>query len=660
MSRISLLLLCLVLASSRSAAAQTIAPPDLSSKRPAILEGFRRAERGALSVQDVARIADHPLRGWVEATALRRRITTAGTGEVRDALRRHDGTPAADWLRDGWLVELARRGDWRGFREDFRGAEGAELRCADLAARHAVGATDAQWIADGKALWLTGTTLPKTCDTPFAALQSLGHIDAAARWQRIMLAADEGQTGLMRFLAGGLPPADAARAKDYADFIDAPHGRAANWPKDARSRVVAAEGLARLAKRSPDAAETQLAILVPALGLDEAQRGQVLYEVALWTVASYLPKSAQRLAAVPAAAYDERLHEWRVREAMSRRDDAGAVRALEAMPAKQRADPRWQYYEARLRERLGQIDAAKALYAQSARTATFHGFLAADRLGQPYSLCPLEPSADATLRRRVAGDLGLVRAIELYRLDRPGLAVREWAALLKRLDDAERYVAIDFAQRAGWHDRAVFTIGTEPDDLRYYSLRFPLHHDTTLRHEARRNAIDPAWVAAQTRAESAWMPRARSPANAMGLMQLLPTTAERTARRLGRAWSGAGSLYDPVTNLALGIAHLRHELDQHGGSAYQAIAAYNAGPVPVARWNRDRPGFDPDFWIETVTYKETRDYVARVLAFSVIYDWRLDGKAVPVGERMLGRTVAVDSPKRRPFVCPAPEPVSRP
>src|SRR5690606_9029287 len=160
--------------------------------------------------------------------------------------------------------------------------------------------------------------------------------------------------------------------------------------------------------------------------------------------------------------------------------------------------------------------------------------------------------------------------------------------------------------------------------------------------------------AAQTRAESAWMPRARSHADARGLMRLLPSTAQRTARRLGLPWSGAASLYDPDTNLKLGIAHLRHELDAHGGIAYQAIAAYNSGPAPVARWNRDRPAFDPDFWIETVTYRETREYVARVLAFSVIYDWRLDGRAVPVGERMAGRTLPADSPQRRGFACPLP------
>nr|WP_227978001.1 transglycosylase SLT domain-containing protein [Arenimonas daejeonensis] len=539
----------LLLLGSSSASGADPAPPDLSRQRTAILEAFRVAEHGPLSVQDRARIADHPLLGWVEASALRRRLAAASVREVRDVLKAHDGEPAADWLREAWLLELAKRRDWVNFRADYRGGESPELRCADLAARLATGATDAGWIADGQALWLSPRALPASCDLPFKSLEGLGKLGHDLRWQRIDLAAAEGQTGLMRFLAAGLSTAEAARARDYADFIDAPHARASGWPKDARSRAVAAEGLARLARRSPDAAEAQLATLAPALGLDEAQRGKVLYQIALWTVASYLPRAEQRLAAVPASAYDERLHEWRVREAMNRRDDAGAVRALEAMPPAQRNDPRWQYFEARLRERLGQNDAAKALYRQSANTATFHGFLAADRLAQPYTLCPLEPSKDPALRQRVADEPGLARALELYTLDKPGLAAREWAALLETLDTQERYVAIHFAQQADWHDRAVFTIGTTPEDLRQYRLRFPLHHETTLRRESRKNAIDPAWVAAQTRAESAFMPRARSHANALGLMQVLPSTGQRTAKRLGLPWGGAASLYDPETNL---------------------------------------------------------------------------------------------------------------
>ena len=101
------------------------------------------------------------------------------------------------------------------------------MRCAHLAARLATGATDAAWIADGKALWLTPESLPASCDTPFASLQSLGHIDQDLRWQRIERALLAGQTGLANFLARGLPAAGQGQVKDYAGFIDAPHAGAA-------------------------------------------------------------------------------------------------------------------------------------------------------------------------------------------------------------------------------------------------------------------------------------------------------------------------------------------------------------------------------------------------------------------------------------------------
>jgi soluble lytic murein transglycosylase len=98
---------------------------------------------------------------------------------------------------------------------------------------------------------------------------------------------------------------------------------------------------------------------------------------------------------------------------------------------------------------------------------------------------------------------------------------------------------------------------------------------------------------------------------------------------------------------------MRQMLDRHGGKAYLAIAAYNAGPAPAERWRAARGHLDPDFFIESIPYKETREYVARVLAFSVVYDWRLNGNAAPLSERMRGRLVA-DPKQRRPFACPVP------
>jgi len=147
------------------------------------------------------------------------------------------------------------------------------------------------------------------------------------------------------------------------------------------------------------------------------------------------------------------------------------------------------------------------------------------------------------------------------------------------------------------------------------------------------------------------MAEAHSAANARGLMQLVPATGKALARELGVHWGGAATLFQPLTNITLGTAYLRAMLDRFGGEPVLATVAYNAGPTPATRWRDERPRADIDLWIETIPYKETRDYVARVFAFSVIYDWRLNGDALPLSARLAGGTDAASAP-RRGFACP--------
>lgn len=614
------------------------------------------AERGQFDAAQYAQLNRDPLYGWIEYAALRRNIDTLPATQAQAFLTRYQGQPVAEAFREIWLPAAARRQDWPAFRAAWSPSiKDNTLRCAELNARQATGAADAQWTKDAQALWRTGKALPGECEAVFAVLAAKGGLPPALRWERLDLAAAEWQPAVMRAAARGLPANDATLANDYAAFMEAVHARALNWPKTPRSRMVASQGLARLAKSTPIAAEMQLPKYAAALGFSEAERARVLYQAALWTVASYEPDSARRLNAVPESAYDERLHEWRVREAMSRGDRPAALAAIRKMGAKQRGESRWVYFEARLSELAGDKAGAQALYRNAARKPEFHGFLAADRIDQPYALCPWQPN-DASAKPGVARDPAMVRAMALYRIERSGWAQREWDDALTRFDDRQRRAAVAVAQDNGWFDRAVFALGTyggrnRPDELSLYQLRFPLHHDTAIRREAARHALDPAWVAAEIRAESIFNPRARSSANAMGLMQLLPATAAATARRIGLPWGGADSLYDADTNIALGTAYLRQMEDKYG-QTYVAIAAYNAGPTPTARWQAQRPGFEPEFWIETISYKETREYVARVLAFSVIYDWRLNGDALTLSDRMRG----THSGKRKRFACPLAEP----
>jgi soluble lytic murein transglycosylase len=652
---------------SGNACAQAAAPPPRAANAPATIAqpdaalraAFDAAGRGTLDAATLSSHRNHPLSGWLEYAALRRDLATLPTDHGGAFLARHRGQPVAEAFRADWLAALAKRQEWAAFLSAWSDRiEQPALRCAQLEARRALGRTDERWTHDAQALWRSsGKSLPDACDPTFAQLATQGSLSPALRWERIELAAAEGQSAVIRAIARGLEGDDAMLANAYAAFIDAPVAEVDSWPKTARSRLVASHGLAKLAKSTPDRAEALLPGIAASLGFNEEERGRVLHPIALWTVASYLPDSARRLAAVPLSAHDASLHEWQAREAMSRSDWGGALAAIRRMPDAQRNDSRWTYFAARTSELTGDAEGARALYRQAASKADFHGFLAADKLGQTYALCPWQPAVTAAAKQAVARDPAVMRALQLFALDRKGWAQREWDDALSRFSDEQRRIAVEVAQDNGWFDRGVFglvNVGGKrhPEETRLYHLRFPLHHDATIRREAARNNLDPAWIAAEIRAESVFDPNARSSADARGLMQVVPATGAELAAKLGMPWTGGQDLFDPDTNIALGSAYLRQLMDKYGGKPYQVIAGYNAGPAPLGRWMSQRPAMDADFWIETISYKETREYVARVLSFSTVYDWRLNGDALRVSDRMLGR---VGGP-RKGFACPTPEP----
>ena len=637
-----------------SSAFSSASSSDLASRRAGFQRALDMAETGPLSEYATASrpYADHPLVAYLDYAVLRRQLDRIDASTVAEFVEHKGDVPIAEILRSQALFALVRRKDWVGFKALYKGSNDPTLGCADLLSRQST-SPDAAWIEAATALWLSGSSRPTICDEVFQTLAKTGHLTSERYLERIDLAASQRELGLMRYLAERLPNPMADRISSYADYLTTPTATGASaWPADARSREIAVLGMVNLAQRDPGVAEALLVSLQDRLQLDAAQRGRVLNQIALWSAASYLPDSARRFSNVPATAWDERLHEWQMREALARGDEAAALAAIARMPDTQKADPRWRYFSARLRERAGD-PTARDDYAKLADEATYYGFLAAERIGAPYALCALTIDEDKTLRQRVEAKLGFIRALELHALGRITWARREWEALKGDLSAAERPVAVALAQAAGWHDRGPFTL-REGEELRYYQQRFPLPHRRQIEREAKKYELDPAWIAALIRAESAWAPDARSHADARGLMQLLPSTAQAEAKKRSLRYPGPNGLYDANDNLRLGIAHLASMLEKHGGQPFLATAAYNAGPTPVGRWLAQRPPNEIDLWIETIPYRETREYVARILAFAVVYDWRLHNKAMPVTARARG--FLVTDKARRSFSCPTTVP----
>jgi soluble lytic murein transglycosylase len=636
--------LCLLLASPIAAADR------LADLRSALREAGRANSSQWRAIE--ARHGTDPLWPWLEYARLRHRRDHFDADEVGAALPADPAAPGALAIRRLALETFGKRGDLASVRRfdaaDARAGDVA-LSCYALQAQLAVNREPA--IVDASlALWDRGEPLPNSCDGLIAQLQTLGKIDTARRLGRIEAAAARGESGLMRHLARALDSSLRAKIEAEADFIERPHLGAAAWEGSPRTRAAIESGLEQLARRDPDAAERLLDALETPLSLELQRRGRLRASIALWSAANYLPQTADRFVRVPADAFDERLHEWRAREALARRNRGQVLAAIEAMPLSLRESSRWRLLQARLRA-ADAPEVARSLLQSIASEASFHGFLAADLLGLDYPLCPLAPPDGPEMRARVLALPGLARALDLFSLDRLGWAMREWAAVVPDLSLDEQAVAVELAAERGWYERAAQTLGSGVG-MRYYGQRFPLPHASTLRRESRRHGLAASWVAALVRAESAWMPSARSHADARGLMQLLPTTGRAVAKRRGLPWSGPGALFHADTNLVLGSDYLKQMLDAHDGRPYLATAAYNAGPAAVQRWLSERPPNaplldDPLLWLETMPFHETRDYVARVMAFSVIYDWRLEKRAGSLLARMQGR----DAGKPRGFAC---------
>lgn len=140
---------------------------------------------------------------------------------------------------------------------------------------------------------------------------------------------------------------------------------------------------------------------------------------------------------------------------------------------------------------------------------------------------------------------------------------------------------------------------------------YPLLEWQTIKEEAARHGLDPYLVAGLIRQESVFEPLARSRANALGLMQLLPSTGKLVARKQGRGAISADQLYNPQLNIKLGVAYLANMIDKFGRVEY-AAAAYNGGPGRVERWLQTLPS-ELEEWVDAIPITETRLYVHGVM-----------------------------------------------
>jgi len=631
----------LLLAALAGGAFPSAAPaaPEASPRRD-YLAAIEAARNGNLAraKQFLPRLEDYVLRGYVEYELLKDRLALTPPDTIRRFLEENRDAPISDLIRKKWLRQLAKQGDWDAFLREHQDIEGEpELQCLRLTQllRPARTVPQAPLMTEIEKLWLTGKPLPAACDGVFAAWKKAGHMTSEKVWERVRLAMENRQLGLAGELARYLDPADRVWvARWQAMHRDPPRElERLNYPIETPvARGIVRHGIVRLALRDPEAAMQQWQKLKSRhrfLGEDE---NYVMRHVGILAAQDHLPQALTWLAGVSADATDDILHLWRVRAALRLGDWEAAQRFIAGLTEEQQREPQWRYWSARVLEAAGQKADAQRLYAALARSRGYYGFLAADRLGEDYSMQHVAIDANPEEVSAMLARPGIQLAQELYAAGQTVDARRQWNWTIRHMSNRELQVAAVIARQWGWHDRAILTVGRSRnlDDI---ELRFPLLYRESIETNASRSGIDPSWVYGVVRQESAFMTDARSHAGALGLMQLMPTTGRLTGRRVGiRAYS-KNAILNVENNLRLGVAYLKEVLDRNRGHQALATASYNAGPHRVTNWMPEQP-LDADIWIETIPFNETREYVKNVLSYSAIYDHRLGQKPTRLSERM--------------------------
>ncbi len=577
------------------------------------------------------KLRTYPLYPYLDYTDRIYHLSRQTPASIQQFVEEYQDTPLATQLLQNWFFNLAKRGQWKTFLEHYDPAiEGERNACFYAYALFRENRlTDA--MARAEKLWLVDFSQPDECDPVFKVWREHDGLTPEIAWKRYSLAIRGNQLKLASYLTRFLTREDKQLANTFKQVHSRPLAVRNNRKlsrDNEKIREIILHGVRRLARSRPDEAFDTLARYESTHRFNTDALEQAWVYIGRHLAASGDGKNRIERIPVDIRAHPE-LIEARIRLALREGQWSDVLVLINLLPADRQQENSWRYWKARVLDFSpdpADRGSARDLYRNLAKDRSFYGFLSADRLEQAYNFAVESPPVTAEEVLALEETPGIQRALELLTLDERNRARREWYFTTRNFSVREQQIAARVAWKWGWYKPAIQSLidAQAWNDLDY---RFPVAYRDTFIHNARSADIPVNWSLAIARQESAFMPDARSPVGAWGLMQLMPATARLVAEQSGASFRSNRELTRPELNIKLGSHYLGRMLRRYHNNRILASAAYNAGPGNVDRWLD--PGLPLDVWIETIPFLETRNYVQNVLMFSAIYARQL-GQTEPL------------------------------
>ena len=574
-------------------------------------------------------LKDYPLYPYIQYQWLKKHLDEEE--QISQFLEQHKSSRYAYKLKYRWLNHLGKNKKWSLYLQHYNTSSNKKLVCYFNRARYNTGNKQAALEAAQK-IWAVGYSQPRVCDPLFTQLKKSDLFTQDLIWQRFDAALKNNKVSLAIYVKKLLPRSEQATAQLWLNLHRRPSRhiqKLLSKKKTTRSALMFSHAINRLANKN----------LTAAIRIWDANKDKFSVETKL--VNKIEKRLAFKLAFKQEKGAYERFSElqspddsskaWRIRIALSEQNWPNVLTAINALTDTEKQNEKWQYWSARAHLETDNIAEAERILSSLSTQRNFYGFMAADKINSMYQLSNNPVNVSSYQINRLEKHKEFRVAYELMELDRTNEAKLQWWHALRPLNKKEIITAAKLAQRWKWDEIAIFTIAKVKhwDDI---EMRFPISYAERIHENAVKQELNPAIVFGLVRRESAFNEKAHSPTGARGLMQIMPRTGRQIARDFNERWRGSNSLYNPVKNIKYGSYYYQKLLKKFDGNYALALAAYNAGPHRVKKWLPKTEAIPADIWIETIPFKETRDYVTTVLTYALIYQQRIQSTGLSMNE----------------------------
>ncbi len=558
-------------------------------------------------------------------------------------MQKNAGSYLADRLRADWLLVAARSGDFITVR-DLGVVQNTnnQVQCAQLEASHMLGqratvAAATKVFGPGGACWKLFDQL--VADRVLGTTELVPYLQDAIENNKV---SDARRFAAYAFDQGDLTAYDAMMKEPVKWLIGQAGGQ-----RSATRNTIAALALARIARNDVGVADSTLrrdwADKLPKEYVQWARA-----QLALIASVNLDPRAYEWYREAGSVRLTDNNHAWRVRTALRqpRIDWTWVAQSIDQMSPAQKSDAAWVYWKARALAASGKQEQAREQYGVIAEQFHFYGQLALEELGRPILAPKSAPAVTAEEMAQARSNLGLRRAVTLFKRGWRPDAVPEWNFALRGMTDRQLLAAAEVARHEHIYDRVVNTSDRTQKEFDF-SQRYIAPFEGKVTAQARETDVDPAWVYGLIRQESRFIMDAKSHVGASGLMQLMPATARWVAKKIGMENFSQASVNDFDTNTKLGTSYLGMVLSDVGGSQMLASAGYNAGPGRPMLWrSKLSHAVEGAIFAETIPFNETRDYVKNVMSNATYYAALFSGLPQSLKQRLgqiapqpYGRTV---------------------